>query len=166
MEKTIKSAVFGGGCFWCLEPIFAKTKGVTSVVVGYAGGVKENPTYEEVHSGETGHAEVVRVEFDPSIITYDELVKLFFASHDATTLNRQMHEVGPYYRSIILYSDADQQEVAEKIKENLSKLVRGGEVITEIVSFEKFYVAEEDQQEYFEKNPEKSSCCAVSGSRT
>jgi peptide-methionine (S)-S-oxide reductase len=165
MKKETKEAVFGGGCFSCLEPIFSSTNGVKSVHVGYAGGTTENPVYEEVHEGRTGHAEVVKVEYDPSTVTYKELLKLFFASHDPTKLNRQLHEAGDFYRSIILYSDDEQKKIADEIKGEANEQgTYGGEVITEIVPLEKFHVAEESQQKYFQKNPEKSSCCLIAGS--
>ncbi|MFC1644800.1 peptide-methionine (S)-S-oxide reductase MsrA [Patescibacteria group bacterium] len=165
MEKTTKNAIFGGGCFACLDPIFSRAKGVTLVTAGYAGGTKKDPTYREVMSGKTGHAQVVKVEYDPSIVTYKELLKLFFSAHDATTLNRQMHDIGTQYRSIILYSDDEQKKIAEEVKKSLGEEVQDTEIVTEIVPLEKFYIAEEAQQSYFQKNPEKSACCSISGSR-
>jgi len=149
-------AVFGGGCFWCLDAIFRRVDGVRNVVVGYAGGRSENPTYEEVCKGNTGHAEVVMIEYDEDKIDYDKLLDIFFKIHDPTQLNRQGNDVGEQYRSIILYLDETQKQKAlEKINDLKSE---GINVVTEIKPLEKFYKAEEYHQNYFEKNPQNPYC--------
>jgi peptide-methionine (S)-S-oxide reductase len=151
----METAYFGGGCFWGIEAAFSHVKGVESVVSGYSGDTKINPTYEEVSSGLTGHAETVKIEFNPEAINYDQLLKIFFLIHDPTTPNRQGMDVGTQYRSIILYKDAKQREAAEKvIKEIQDEKVYGDkEIVTEIMPFESFYPAEDYHQKYFEKNP-------------
>jgi peptide-methionine (S)-S-oxide reductase len=150
-------ATFGGGCFWCIEAAFEELDGVDSVTSGYAGGDVEDPTYEQVCSGTTGHAEVVQVEYDPETVGYDALLEVFFAVHDPTQLNRQGPDVGSQYRSIVLYHDDDQRRRAEAYVEAL-----GGEydedVVTEVVPLETFYEAEEYHQDYFAKNPSDAYC--------
>ncbi len=161
-RKKLASAVFGGGCFWCLDPLFSHVRGVKTVATGYAGGKKENPTYAEVSTGTTGHAEVVKIDYDPAVITYEELLNIFFYVHDPTTLNRQGNDIGPQYRSIILYADEAQRQTAEKvIKELVEKKVYKNPIVTELVKLDKFYRAEEEHQKYFEKNPEKAYCRLV-----
>jgi peptide-methionine (S)-S-oxide reductase len=149
-------AVFGGGCFWCLDAIFRIVKGVKKVEVGYAGGRRKNPTYEQVCTGVTGHAEVVRIKFDENEISYDELLDIFFEIHDPTQLNRQGNDVGTQYRSIILYLDEFQQKRAlKKIDELKSK---GIDVVTEVKELKEFYKAEDYHQNYFENNPHNPYC--------
>jgi peptide-methionine (S)-S-oxide reductase len=151
------TATFGGGCFWCTEAAMKELAGVESVTSGYAGGHVENPTYRQVCSGDTGHAEVVQVEFDPEAISYDELLEVFFATHDPTQLNRQGPDVGTQYRSIVLYHDDDQRRVAEAYVEALDEEY-DDDVVTEVVPLETFYEAEEYHQDYFEKNPSDAYC--------
>ncbi len=153
-------ATFGGGCFWCTEAIFQMLPGVKSVASGYAGGSVENPTYEQVCSGETGHAEVIQVEFDPQKISYEKLLETFWEAHDPTTLNRQGADTGTQYRSIILYHSDEQKAVAEKSKsvaqKNLSR-----PIVTEIVPLKKFYKGEGYHQNYYRTNPNQGYCRAV-----
>jgi peptide-methionine (S)-S-oxide reductase len=155
-------ATLGGGCFWCLEAVFDELQGVEHVVSGYAGGTVENPTYEQVSLGNTGHAEVVQVTFDPQTITYREILEIFFDIHDPTTLNRQGADVGPQYRSVILYHDAGQKEIAEEV---IQELDQGGTwatpIVTEVLPLEAFYEAEPYHQEYFKKNPRQPYCRVV-----
>jgi methionine-S-sulfoxide reductase len=158
-NKKNETTVFGGGCFWCLEAVFEKLKGVKSVVSGYAGGTKENPTYEEVCSGKTGHAEVVKIEYDPEIISFTELLTVFFAVHDPTTLNCQGADAGTQYRSVILYSGDLQKAEAEKFIEKLSaEKVFDQPIVTEIKPLENFYPAENYHQQYFQYNKQKPYC--------
>jgi len=151
-----KKAVLGGGCFWCLEAIFQRVNGVKKVVSGYSGGKRKNPTYEQVCSGATGHAEVVEIEFDENIISYDEILDIFFEIHDPTQLNRQGNDVGTQYRSVIFYVDENQKEVALKKIEELKK--RGINVVTEVSKLDSFYKAEEYHQNYYNLNPNNPYC--------
>ena len=161
-ESTLQSAVFGGGCFWCGEALFERLRGVESVVSGYAGGAKENPTYKEVCSGETKHAEVIRVEYDPTIISYDTLLSVFFSTHDPTTLNRQGGDVGTQYRSAVFYTDKKQREEVEKFVKKLEEeKVFENPIVTEIQPLTKFYEAEEYHQEYYKNNKEALYCKVV-----
>jgi peptide-methionine (S)-S-oxide reductase len=152
-------AVFGGGCFWCLDAIFRKIKGVKKVTVGYAGGRRANPTYEQVCTGVTGHAEVVEIEYDENEISYDELLDIFFEIHDPTQLNRQGNDIGTQYRSIILYLDDSQKQKALKKIEELRK--NGINAVTEVKKLEKFYKAEDYHQNYYENNPHNPYCAYV-----
>jgi peptide-methionine (S)-S-oxide reductase len=156
-EKEI--AVFGGGCFWCTEAIFKMLKGVSSVMPGYAGGNKPNPTYEDVCSGKTGHAEVIKIEFDPKEISFDTLLTVFFATHDATTLNRQGNDVGTQYRSVIFYTHERQKEIAEKFIKDINNSHKEGDpVVTEIKPLDTFYEAEHYHQDFYAKNKYQSYC--------
>ncbi|GAB4250729.1 MAG: peptide-methionine (S)-S-oxide reductase MsrA [Candidatus Methylacidiphilales bacterium] len=150
----------GGGCFWCVEAVFERRPGVVSAVSGYAGGAEPNPTYPQVSSGRTGHAEVVEVTFNPIEVSLDELLDLFFLSHDPTTPNRQGADVGPQYRSIILFKDEAQKKAAEDAKARaqagLSK-----PIVTQIVPLERFYPAEDYHQDYFARNPNAGYCAFV-----
>ena len=154
-----ETAMLGGGCFWCLETAFRLLKGVKNVVSGYAGGLKARPTYEEVSSVTTGHAEVVKIEYDPKIISFKQILKVFFTLHDPTTLNRQGNDIGEQYRSAIFYKTGRQKKEAEKI---IEKLTRGKNfekpIVTAILPLTKFYPAENCHQEYYEKNPKKAYC--------
>ena len=162
VDKKLETAFLGGGCFWCLEAVYLHVKGVESVVSGYAGGQRENPTYEEVSSGETGHAEVVKIGFDPEKISYEDILRIFFSVHDPTTPNRQGGDVGTQYRSIILYVDEDQRNSADLVRNEFTdQVIYGSPIVTELAPLEKFYPAEEYHQRYFEKNPEKAYCQAV-----
>ena len=155
-------ATLGGGCFWCLEAVYKDLKGVESVVSGYAGGDVENPTYEQVCGGRTGHAEVVQIAFDPQVVTYRDLLDVFFTIHDPTTKDRQGADVGPQYRSIILYHDPEQRAAAEAaIAELGSKGIWRVPIVTEVVPLEKFYPAEEYHRDYFELNPRQRYCQIV-----
>ena len=161
-EHDRSVATFGGGCFWCLEAVFKELKGVESVVSGYAGGHLENPTYEQVCGGRTGHAEVVQISFDPKVVTYRDLLDVFFTIHDPTTKDRQGADVGPQYRSIILYHSPEQKTAAEQAIADLgAKGVWQGPIVTEIVPLEKFYPAESYHQDYFEQNPRQGYCQIV-----
>jgi peptide-methionine (S)-S-oxide reductase len=151
------TATFGGGCFWCTEAAMKELDGVESVTSGYAGGHVEDPTYEQVCSGNTGHAEVVQVEFDADVIAYDELLAVFFATHDPTQLNRQGPDVGTQYRSIVLYHDDEQRRQAEAYVAALDEEY-DDDVVTELAPLETFYEAEEYHQDYFEKNPNDAYC--------
>ncbi|MCF7845785.1 MAG: peptide-methionine (S)-S-oxide reductase MsrA [Candidatus Peribacteraceae bacterium] len=162
MGKETEIAVFGGGCFWCTEAVFRSLRGVQSVAPGYAGGEKENPTYREVCSGKTGHAEVIRIEFNPKEISFEDLLNVFFATHDPTTLNRQGADVGTQYRSAILTTTKEQQKIAEKfIAEANSGEFRATLIVTEIKALEKFWPAEDYHREYYEKNSDAPYCQAV-----
>src|SRR6266404_7912766 len=153
----IASAVFGGGCFWCTEAVFDELHGVRSVVSGYAGGSTKNPTYEQVCSGSTGHAEVIKIDFDPAEISFRDLMTVFFATHDPTTLNRQGNDAGTQYRSIILYSNPAQKAAAEKSKAAAQKRFTS-QIVTEIVPLSKFYKAEDYHQDYYRNNPNQGYC--------
>lgn len=162
MSDNLAQATFGGGCFWCTEAIFQDVIGVEKVVSGYAGGHVDNPSYREVCNGTTGHAEVIQVTYDPAIINYEDLLMIFFKTHDPTTLNRQGADVGTQYRSIIFYHDETQKEAAQRTKEILN---RSGEfhspIVTEIVPYDRFYTAEGYHQEYYNNNPYQPYCMAV-----
>ncbi len=152
-------ATFGTGCFWCTEAVFQQLKGVTSVVSGYSGGHVENPSYDEVTTGLTGHAEVCQIEFNPDIISFDELLEVFFNTHDPTTLNRQGNDFGPQYRSVIFYHNEVQREIAERIKNELeANRIFKKPIVTEITAFTKFYPAEDYHQNYFRNNPDQGYC--------
>lgn len=157
-----QSIVLGGGCFWCLDPIYRNLKGVTNVIVGYAGGEVKNPSYREVCSGQTGHAEVVRIEFDADTITLEKIFEIFFGIHDPTTLNQQGADKGTQYRSIILYENNDQMILANQIIDRLNQSgAFPNPILTEVVPLEKFYRAEDYHQNYFQKNPEQAYCQLV-----
>lgn len=153
-------ATFGGGCFWCLEAVFEETRGVLDVVNGYAGGEVKAPSYEQVSSGTTGHAEVVQITFDPTIISYEALLKIFWLIHDPTSLNRQGNDAGTQYRSVVFYYDANQKEkVDASIKEFSSKFTKP--IVTEVKPLETFYKAEAYHQDYFKNNPNQGYCMFV-----
>jgi peptide-methionine (S)-S-oxide reductase len=155
-------ATFANGCFWCTEAIFEQLDGVISAVSGYTGGHVENPTYKEVCTGTTGHAECLQITYDPSKITFDELLEVFWETHDPTTLNRQGNDVGPQYRSGIFYHNREQKEKAEKYKEELNKNGAFDKpIVTEITAFTKFYPAEDYHQEYFQNNENANPYCRI-----
>jgi peptide-methionine (S)-S-oxide reductase len=155
-------ATLGGGCFWCLEPIFDDLRGIESVESGYAGGQTPNPTYEQVCSGRTGHAEVVQVAFDPHEISYDDLLRIFFSIHDPTTRNRQGADVGTQYRSVIFYHDPEQKRIAEEVIASLQDQgIWNAPIVTQVVPFETFYRAEDYHQEYFANNGSQPYCNVV-----
>lgn len=160
--STHALATFAGGCFWCLEAAFEQLDGVISVAPGYMGGDDPAPTYEKVCGGRTGHAEVVRIEFDPAVIDYATLLDVFFTIHDPTTLNRQGHDVGTQYRSAIFFHDAAQQQLANAAIARLNaENAWGAPVVTEVVPATTFHVAEEYHHQYFRKNPYQGYCMAV-----
>jgi peptide-methionine (S)-S-oxide reductase len=159
-KATTELATLGGGCFWCVEAVFERVPGIRTVVSGYAGGHTPNPTYQAVCEGTTGHAEVVQIQFDPAVISYSEILDLFWQAHDPTTPNRQGADVGTQYRSIILYHNPTQKELAEASKKRAIATL-GKPVVTEIVALEKFHAAEEYHQDYFSKNPNAPYCVAV-----
>jgi peptide-methionine (S)-S-oxide reductase len=165
MESTTaksESAILGGGCFWCLEAVFVQLRGVYGVESGYAGGHVEDPSYQQVCAGTTGHAEVVRVDFDPDIISFRDLLDVFFTIHDPTTLNRQGADVGTQYRSALFYHDMDQKAAAEQIIRELNQQhIWEKPIVTEIAKFNRFFVAEDYHQEYFANNPYQPYCMAV-----
>ena len=159
MTQTIEVATLGGGCFWCLEAVFDKLQGVESVESGYSNGKTVNPTYKQICNGDTGHAEVVRVTFDPGKISFREILVVFFAIHDPTTLNRQGNDAGTQYRSGIYYHTPEQKAVAEKfIAELTAEKVFGDPIVTEVVPAQTFYVAEDYHQEYFVNNGNQPYC--------
>ncbi len=155
----LETVAFGGGCFWCTEAVFESLKGVTSVLPGYAGGSVPNPTYEQVCTGETGHAEVLRVEFDPAVVAFDDLLTVFFATHDPTTLNRQGNDIGTQYRSVVFYTTRAQKAAAEAFVSKLNE--EGKKVVTEIAPLPAFYPAEAYHRQYFQNNPDKAYCRLV-----
>ena len=156
------TATFGAGCFWCVEAIFQNLEGVVSVASGYSGGVVENPTYKEVCTGTTGHAEVTQIVFDRNKIFYEKLLEVFWKTHDPTTPNKQGNDVGTQYRSVIFYHNAEQKELAEKYKSELeASRAFDKEIVTEIVPFKKFYKAEGYHQDYFNLNGEQPYCTFV-----
>lgn len=158
----LQTAVFGGGCFWCTEAVFKMLKGVKSVTPGYAGGTLENPTYEDVSSGASGHAEVIRVEFDPEEISYRDLLTVFFGTHDPTTLNRQGNDVGAQYRSIVLYTSEEQKLEAEKFIDEINMSHKEGDpVVTAVEPLTTFYEAEDYHKDYYTKNPNQGYCQVV-----
>jgi peptide-methionine (S)-S-oxide reductase len=161
-DSKFNTATFGSGCFWCSEAIFERVKGVTSVTSGYAGGSIPNPIYEAVSSGKTGHAEVIQITYDPKIVSYDELLEIFWKTHDPTTLNRQGADVGTQYRSVIFYHDDTQKNKAENYKSELTKAgIWKAPIVTEISPLTKFYEAEKYHQDYYEQNPNQGYCAFV-----
>jgi len=155
-------ATLAGGCFWCLEAVFDEVKGVHSVESGYAGGHVENPSYKQVCTGMTGHAEVTRITFDPDIVSYRDLLNVFFGIHDPTTLNRQGADVGTQYRSAIFYHDEEQKKIAEEVIKDLeAQQIFDNPIVTTLEKMEIFYIAEDYHQEYFANNPYQPYCAAV-----
>ena len=162
MNNNLHTATLAGGCFWCLEAVFDEIKGVHGVESGYAGGHVPNPSYRAVCNGDTGHAEVVQVHFDPNVISYRDLLNVFFAIHDPTTLNRQGADVGTQYRSAIFYHNDDQKMVAESLIEELNaQKIWDSPIVTQVAPLDNFYMAEDYHQEYFARNPYQPYCMAV-----
>jgi len=162
MNTNLQTATLAGGCFWCLEAVYDELKGVHSVESGYAGGHVDNPSYRAVCSGTTGHAEVVQIHFDPNVVSYRDLLNVFFTIHDPTTLNRQGADIGTQYRSAIFYHDEEQKKVAEEVIRDLNaQKIWDNPIVTEVTKFDKFYVAEDYHQEYFAKNPYQPYCQVV-----
>jgi peptide-methionine (S)-S-oxide reductase len=158
----LEYATLGGGCFWCLEAVFEQMRGVESVVSGYCGGASSHPTYRQVCEGETGHAEVVRVEFDPAQISYRDVLEVFFAIHDPTTLNCQGNDAGTQYRSVIFYHSPEQQAIAESLMAELgSANLWPAPIVTEVLPVPQFYPAEDYHQHYFAENPDQGYCLFV-----
>ncbi|MEW7278068.1 peptide-methionine (S)-S-oxide reductase MsrA [Aquimarina sp. 2201CG1-2-11] len=160
MEKNhLETAVLAGGCFWCTEAVFQRLEGVVAVVPGYTGGTIKNPAYREVTTGRTGHAEAIKIDFDPTIISYKELLEIFFATHDPTTLNQQGADRGTHYRSVIFYVNDRQKSIAEQIISFLaSENVYKNDIVTEITLLETFYNAEEYHRDYYNQNTEQGYC--------
>ncbi|MDB5187528.1 MAG: msrA [Candidatus Kaiserbacteria bacterium] len=162
MTPVLESAVFGGGCFWCTEAVFTMLKGVTKVMPGYTGGQIENPTYDQVCSGKTGHVEVVHITYDPSIVPYKTLLTIFFGSHDPTTPNRQGNDVGTQYRSVVFYTTPEQKAEAEQFISDINASAHEGDpIVTTVEPLGKFYEAEDYHQNYFARNKGASYCQIV-----
>lgn len=162
MSKTLETATLAGGCFWCTEAIFRRLKGVSSVLPGYIGGTVENPNYEQVCTGDTGHAEAIQLEFDPEILPYEKVLDVFWHTHDPTTLNQQGHDYGTQYRSAVFYHSPEQQKTAQELKAKLDASGEfGNPIVTEIVPASTFYVAEDYHKEYFERNQNAPYCSIV-----
>lgn len=151
----MSKATFAGGCFWCTEAVFQRIKGVSKVTPGYSGGHKPNPTYEEVSTGETGHAQAIQIEFDPEIVDYEELLKVHFETHDPTTLNQQQYDVGTQYRSAVFYHDESQRVSTQSF---IKSLKLGKQVVTEVKKFEKFYEAEDYHKNYYNNHKNQPYC--------
>jgi peptide-methionine (S)-S-oxide reductase len=162
MSDKLETATLGGGCFWCVEAVYQELKGVEQIVSGYAGGTVENPTYKQVCTGNTGHAEVAQITYDPEIISYEDVLYVFWRTHDPTTLNRQGADVGTQYRSVILYHDEEQKTIAERSKsETDASGLWPNPIVTEIAPLGKFYPAEDYHQNYYRNNPSQPYCIAV-----
>jgi peptide-methionine (S)-S-oxide reductase len=162
MGKNLEVATLAGGCFWCLEAVFDELKGVESVESGYSGGHVLNPSYEDVCDGDTGHAEAVRITFDPAVVSYADLLHVFFTIHDPTTPNRQGADVGPQYRSAIFYHNPEQKAAAEQVIQEINASgIWTNPIVTQVAPLEQFYMAEDYHQEYFKKNPFQGYCRAV-----
>lgn len=163
MENTeLETATLGAGCFWCVEAVFDELVGVEDVVSGYSGGHTENPTYQQVCSEPTGHAEVVQIRFNPEQLSFKELLQVYFTVHDPTTLNRQGNDIGASYRSAIFYHTQEQRQVAEQVIDEINKeAIYDKPIVTEVTPFDKFYPAEDYHQEYFTNNPNQPYCTAV-----
>lgn len=158
----MEQATFGGGCFWCTEAVFQNLKGVTKVVSGYMGGQKENPTYKEICNGDTGHAEIIQIEYNEQEIRFEDLLLIFFKTHDPTTLNRQGNDAGTQYRSVVFYETAEQKAAAESMIDSLEKeMVFNRPIVTEITPISQFYSAEDYHQNYFNNNPDQGYCAYV-----
>lgn len=161
-DKNLEVATLAGGCFWCTEAIFERLKGVENVISGYSGGGMENPSYEQVSSGKTGHAEAIQVRFDPKQVSYKEILDVFLATHDPTTLNRQGNDVGEQYRSVIFYHNESQRKIAEDAKESFQKSGKyEDKVVTSIEPFRNFFPAEDYHQKFYDHNSQASYCKLV-----
>lgn len=153
-------ATLGGGCFWCTEAVFQQIRGVLKVESGYTGGTVHMPTYEQICTGQTGHAEVVRLSFDPAVISYPELLEIFFTIHDPTTLNRQGNDAGTQYRSVIYFHDAEQQAIAQQVRQKMAA-IWDDPIVTELSTAPMFYIAEDYHQNYFRQHPQQGYCAVV-----
>lgn len=161
-EKDLEKATFGAGCFWCVEAIYELVEGIEYVESGYSGGHVENPSYKEVTTGTTGHAEVARIHYNPEVISYEELLEILWHTHNPTTLNRQGNDIGPMYRSVIFYHNEEQKEIAEKsLKKTDESDLWEDPIVTKIQPLENYYVAENYHQNYFENNPNAGYCSFV-----
>jgi peptide-methionine (S)-S-oxide reductase len=161
-EEAVDKATLGGGCFWCLEAVYQEVEGVKSIVSGYAGGHVQNPSYEAVCTGTTGHAEVVQLEFDPSVVSYREILEVFFAIHDPTTKDRQGNDRGPQYRSAIFWHDEKQRETAREVIANLTaERAFDDPIVTEVTELDRFWPAEKYHQDYYRRNPTQPYCSFV-----
>jgi peptide-methionine (S)-S-oxide reductase len=154
-------ATLGGGCYWCFETLYQRVKGVSTVVSGYSGGHTENPTSEAVYRGGTGYAEVVQITYNPKIITYRELLEIFYIMHDPTTLNRQDNDVGDEYRSVIFYRDDEQKKIAESVTKDFAAPLWDNPIVTQIVPLGKFWLASDDQQDFYNKYPQAGYCQVI-----
>jgi peptide-methionine (S)-S-oxide reductase len=161
-NKDVEIATIANGCFWCTEAIFSRVKGIKSVIPGYSGGTASNPSYEQVCTGKTGHAEAIQIKFDPRIITFEKILNIFWHTHDPTTLNRQGNDAGTQYRSAIFYHDENQKKAAEKLKNELAEEgVFKDRIVTEITPFSNFYAAENYHKDYYENNRNAPYCSYV-----
>jgi len=156
--KSLALATLGGGCYWCLEAYYKRVNGIVSVTSGYSGGHVDNPTADRVYQGDTGHAEVVQLSFDPGVISYKEILEIFYVMHDPTTLNRQGNDIGDEYRSVIFYHDDTQKETAERVTKEFAAGLWHDPIVTQIVPFEKFWPADDYMQNYYNNNPGASYC--------
>lgn len=162
MNNNFEYATLGGGCFWCIEAVFSEVRGINTAISGYSGGTVKNPTYREVTSGRTGHAEVIQLQFDPEVITYRDILTIFFHLHDPTTLNRQGADVGTQYRSVIFYHNDEQEKVAREVFEEIDRSdLWDNHLITEISPLDEFYKAEDYHQDYYANNPNQPYCTFV-----
>jgi len=157
----MEQATLGGGCYWCLEAFYQRIQGVEKVESGYSGGHVDNPTADRVYRGDTGHAEVVQLTFDPKVIAYREILEIFFVMHDPTTVNRQGYDVGEEYRSIILYHSDEQKQIAEDMIKHFAPTLYKDPIVTQLVSFEKFWPAKEYMQDFYNRNPNQGYCMIV-----
>jgi peptide-methionine (S)-S-oxide reductase len=161
-NEKFETATLGGGCFWCTEAFFDSLKGVEKVESGYSGGHTENPSYQEVCGGGTGHAEVINVTFDPELISFKEVLQIFFATHDPTTLNRQGNDIGTQYRSAVFYHSAEQKRIAEEVIGEITEAeIYDDPIVTEVTEFTNYYPAENYHQDYFANNPDQPYCSAI-----
>lgn len=159
---NLETATLAAGCFWCTEAVFGRLKGVGDVISGYTGGNMDNPEYDQVSTGQTGHAEAIQIKFDPKIVSFDKLLEIFWATHDPTTLNRQEQDIGTQYRSVIFCHNKIQKEIAEKSKKEMEKSGElGSKIVTEIKPFEKFYTAEEYHQKFYDRNVDYPYCSII-----
>lgn len=162
MKVELETATFGNGCYWCTEAVFQRVEGVKEVVSGFSGGEVDNPTYEAVCTGRTGHAEVLQIQFDPSVVSFEKLLEVFWSTHDPTTLNRQGNDVGTQYRSAVFYHNEEQKELAEKYKQRLDDAGAFSDpIVTEITAFDKFYPAPAKHQNYYNENKDNNPYCQL-----
>lgn len=158
INRDFEITAFGGGCFWCTEAVFKMLKGVVTVLPGYTGGTVSNPTYEQVCTGTTGHAEVIYLEYDPKVIGFEKLLTVFFASHDPSQLNRQGNDVGTQYRSVVFYTTPKQKELTERMIKEIDESAKGDPIVTEVVPLGEFYTAEDYHKDYYTRNKDQAYC--------